>query len=190
MISDNSAGLDEMAVGVVGLGSIGLAVANAFHRMGSTIIYYDPQFQEFPETDNMGALAMPLADVLKMSDVVRLHMPFVPKTQGLIGDAEIASMEGEAILINAARGGVVDEEALAKHLISGHLGGAAVYVYSSEPPGTDNPLLSLTGDAASRVLFTRHIAGVTRQPWAKLFQWAWDNVETVLSGGEPNIRVY
>ena len=115
MISDNSTGLDEMAVGVVGLGSIGLAVANAFHRMGSTIIYYDPQFQEFPETDNMGALAMPLADVLKMSDVVRLHMPFVPKTQGLIGDAEIASMEGEAILINAARGGVVDEEALAKH---------------------------------------------------------------------------
>jgi phosphoglycerate dehydrogenase-like enzyme len=91
MISDNSAGLDEMAVGVVGLGSIGLAVANAFHRMGSTIIYYDPQFQEFPETDNMGALAMPLADVLKMSDVVRLHMPLVPKTQGL------------------------DEEALAKH---------------------------------------------------------------------------
>jgi phosphoglycerate dehydrogenase-like enzyme len=152
-----------MTVGVVGLGSIGLAVANAFHRMGSTNIYYDPQFQEFPEADNMGALAMPLADVLKMSDVVRLHMPLVPKTQGLIGDAEIASIEGEAILINAARGGVVDEEALAKHLISGHLGGAAVDVYSSEPPGTDNPLLSLTGDAASRVRLRRTLLGLSQE---------------------------
>ena len=71
-----------------------------------------------------------------------------------------------------------------------HLSGAAVDVYSSEPTGTDNPLLSLTGDAASRILFTPHIAGVTRQSWAKLFQWAWDNVETVLSVGKPNNRVY
>ena len=99
-------------------------------------------------------------------------------------------MEGEAILINATHGSVVDEEALAKHLISGRLGGAAVDVYSSEPLGTNNPLLSLTGDAASRVLFTPHIAGVTHQSWAKLFQWAWDNVETVLSVGKPNNRVY
>ena len=99
-------------------------------------------------------------------------------------------MEGEAILINATHGSVVDEEALAKHLISGRLGGAAVDVYSSEPLGTNNPLLSLTGDAASRVLFTPHIAGVTHQSWAKLFQWAWDKVETVLSVGNPNNRVY
>ena len=190
MVSDNLTGLDEMTVGVVGLGSIGLAVANAFHHMGSTIIYHDPRFQELPEADNMGALAMPLADVLKMADIITLHMPLVPKTRGLIGGAEIASMKDEAILINAARGGVVDEEALAKHLASGHLGGAAVDVYSVEPPGADNPLLSLTGDAANRVLFTPHIAGVTRQSWAKLFQRAWDNVETVLAGGEPNNRVY
>ena len=71
MISDNSPALDEMAVGVVGLGSIGLAVANAFHRMGSTIIYYDPQFQEFPEADNMGALAMPLADVFSLPPILQ-----------------------------------------------------------------------------------------------------------------------
>jgi phosphoglycerate dehydrogenase-like enzyme len=98
-------------------------------------------------------------------------------------------MKPGSILIHAARGGVVDEMALAQHLTTGHIGGAAVDVYSSEPPEADNPLFSLNGDAAQRVIFTPHIAGVTRQAWAKLFQVAWDNVERVLAGNDPINRV-
>ena len=185
MISNNHTGLEEMTVGIVGLGSIGLAVATAFHRMGSTIVYYDPAPSDTTYADQIGALSLPLEGVLKMSDVVSLRVPLIPETVGLIGDAQLASMKLGSILIHAARGGVVDEIALSQHLTTGHLGGAAVDVYSSEPPEADNPLFSLKGEAAQRVLFTPHIAGVTRQAWAKLFQIAWDNVERVLSGNDP-----
>ncbi|MDH5750281.1 MAG: C-terminal binding protein, partial [Rhodospirillales bacterium] len=79
----------------------------------------------------------------------------------------------------------------AADLDSGHLGGAAVDVYSSEPPKMDNPLLILEGEGARRLLLTPHIAGVTRQSWAFLFRSAWENVERVLMRGElPFSRVY
>jgi phosphoglycerate dehydrogenase-like enzyme len=189
MISENLTGLEDMTVGVIGLGSIGLAVATAFHRMGSTIVYYDPILKDSTEADQISALGLPLEDVLKLSDVVTLHVPLIPETEGLIGDAELSAMNPGSVLIHAARGGVVDEMALAQHLTTGHIGGAAVDVYSSEPPEADNPLFSLKEEAAQRVIFTPHIAGVTRQAWAKLFQIAWDNVERVLSGNDPINRV-
>ena len=94
-----------------------------------------------------------------------LHVPLLPATTGLIGAAQLAMMKKGAVLIQASRGGVVDEAALAQSLRSGHLGGAAVDVYSTEPPPADNPLLALDGEAAQRLLLTPHIAGVTRQSW-------------------------
>ncbi len=100
-------------------------------------------------------------------------------------------MKPSAVLIQASRGGVVDEAALAAHLQSGRLGGAAVDVYSVEPPDASNPLLKLDGEAAGRLLLTPHIAGVTRQSWGILFRAAWDNVERVLLRGQaPLNRVY
>ena len=100
-------------------------------------------------------------------------------------------MKKGAILIQASRGGIVDEAALAASLSSGHLGGAAVDVYSTEPPAADNPLLTLSGEAAARLLLTPHIAGVMRQSAALLFRSSWQNVERVLLQNEPPLhRVY
>ena len=100
-------------------------------------------------------------------------------------------MKPGAVLIQASRGGTVDEIALAAHLRSGHLGGAAIDVYSSEPPAADHALLALDGEAARRVLFTPHIAGVTRQSAAFLCRSAWRNVERVLvDGAAPLNRAY
>jgi phosphoglycerate dehydrogenase-like enzyme len=83
------------------------------------------------------------------------------------------------------------EAALARHLESGRLGGAAIDVYSAEPPATDHSLLGLQGESARRVLFTPHIAGVTRQSAALLYRAAWRNVERVAVAGEPPLnRVY
>jgi phosphoglycerate dehydrogenase-like enzyme len=85
----------------------------------------------------------------------------------------------------------VDEAALARHLESGQLGGAAVGVYSAEPPAADHLLLTLRGEDARRVLFTPHIAGVTRQSAAFLYRATWRNVERVAVTGEPPLnRVY
>lgn len=191
MMVDNLSGLDGLTVGVVGLGTIGLAVARAYHQRGCTILYFDPAPRDKAAADAIGARAVPLDELLRASDVVSLHVPLTPATRGMIGETQLAAMKPGAALIQAARGGVVDEAALARHLASGHLGGAAVDVYSQEPPAADNPLFALKGDGADRLLFTPHVAGVTRQATAILFKTAWDNVEAVLTkGAAPLNRVY
>ena len=136
------------------------------------------------------ARSMPLQELLAAADVVTLHVPLIAATRGMIGDAELAAMKPGAVLIQAARGGIVDEASLADSLTAGHLGGAAVDVYSTEPPAPDNPLLRLTGEPTSRLLLTPHIAGVTRQSSAFLFRSAWQNVERVMRGEPPLHRAY
>jgi phosphoglycerate dehydrogenase-like enzyme len=109
----------------------------------------------------------------------------------MIGDAQIRQMKPGAILIQAARGGIVDEKALVAHLQAGHLGGAAVDVFQIEPIADDNPLLSLTGDANEKLLLTPHIAGVSRQSFTNLFRGAWENVErVVVQGDQPKHQVF
>lgn len=190
MLQDNLPGLEGITVGIVGFGVIGVAVAEAFRRFGSEIVYYDPQPRD-EAAARLGAKALPLEELLKVSDVVTLHVPLLPQTRSLINARQLALMKPGAVLIQASRGGVVHEGALAAYLNSGKLGGVAVDVYSTEPPDPDNPLLALEGEAAKRVLFTPHIAGVTRQASATLFREAWANVERVLVRGEPPLnRVY
>jgi phosphoglycerate dehydrogenase-like enzyme len=188
MLADNLSGLDGLTVGVVGLGVIGLAVAQALHKNACKILYFDPAPRDPKAAAAFAAKSVSLDELLKASDVVTLHVPLLPSTQRLIGRREFALMKRGAILIQASRGGVVDESALAESLKSGHLAGAAIDVYSNEPPTADNSLFALTGDAAHHVLFTPHIAGVTRQATAFLLRSAWRNIERVLLANEPPLH--
>jgi len=191
MIGDNLVGLDGLLVGIVGLGVIGMAVAEAFAKAGCRVCYYDPAPADAQAAAALGVTSLSLAELLRQADVVTVHVPLLPETKGLIGRDALAGMKKGAILVQASRGGIVDEQALADVLRSGALGGAAVDVYSTEPPTPDNPLLGLTGDAAHRLLLTPHIAGVTRQSAALLFRSAWQNVERVLiEKAEPLNRAY
>ncbi|MGV3627037.1 MAG: NAD(P)-dependent oxidoreductase [Betaproteobacteria bacterium] len=190
MMADNLAGIDGATVGVVGMGVIGMAVAQAFHRIGCRIVYFDPALKDKSQAEAMNAKALALDDLLKTADVVTLHVPLIAATTNLVGAAQLALMKREAVLINGARGGVVDEAALAQALQDGRIAGAAVDVYSIEPATPDNPLLKLQGEAASRLLLTPHVAGVTRQSAAFLFRAAWENVQHVLNGGTVANRVY
>lgn len=191
MIAASLRGLEGLTIGVVGLGQIGLAVAQAFKHMGCEIVYFDPLVEETRVAIEPGAKRLSLEELLAVADVVTLHVPLLPTTENLIGARELARMKPDAVLINAARGGIVDEAALAAHLAAGKLAGAAIDVYTSEPPPMSNPLLALEGEAAERLLLTPHIAGVTRQAWAALFGAAWSNVERVVVDGEaPLNRVY
>ena len=180
MIGDNLAGLDGLLVGIVGLGVIGMAVAEAFAKAGCRVCYYDPAPADAQAAAALGVTSLSLAELLRQADVVTVHVPLLPETKGLIGRDALAGMKKGAILVQASRGGIVDEQALADALRAGALGGAAVDVYSTEPPTPDNPLLGLTGEASHRLLLTPHIAGVTRQSAALLFRSAWQNVERVL----------
>jgi phosphoglycerate dehydrogenase-like enzyme len=191
MLSNNLRGLAGLTVGVIGLGNIGLAVAKAFKSMRCELVYFDPAVSYSSDADGIGALSVSLNKLLEVSDVVTLHVPLLPETQGLIGADELGRMKNEAVLINASRGGIVNEAALAISLTRGELGGVAVDVYSDEPPTISNPLFSLEGESAQRILFTPHIAGVTRQAWAYLFETAWSNVVRVLKRSESaSNRVY
>jgi phosphoglycerate dehydrogenase-like enzyme len=190
MVADNLPGLEGLTVGIIGFGTIGCAVAEAFRRFGCEIVFHDPAPRE-AEAARIGAKPLPLEDLLKTADVVSVHVPLLPQTRSLIGARQLNLMKPGAVLIQASRGGIVNETALAAHLNSGRLGGAAVDVFSTEPPDTDNPLFALEGEGARRVLFTPHVAGVTRQASAHLFREAWANVERVLVKGEaPLNRVY
>ncbi len=191
MISDNLAGIEGLLVGLIGFGTIGRAVARAFQSLGAKLCYFDPASVDAALASAIGARAVSLDELISTCDVVSLHVPLLPSTQNLIGAGEIARMKRNAILIQASRGGIVDEAALAASLSSGHLGGAAVDVYAAEPPAADNPLLALSGEPAARLLLTPHIAGVTRQASAFLFRSAWQNVERVLVHNQsPFSRVY
>jgi phosphoglycerate dehydrogenase-like enzyme len=190
MLADNLGGLEDALVGVVGLGIIGAAVAQAFRAAGARIAYFDTAPRDPGMVTALDATLMPLDELLARSDVVTLHVPLLPATTNLLGGRELALMKPDAVLINAARGGVVNEEALAAQLAAGKLGGAAVDVYTTEPPAADNPLLKLTGEAAARLILTPHIAGVTRQSATFLFRTAWANVERLLKGETPRYRVY
>ena len=184
MVSDNLSGLEGLLVGVVGLGTIGLAVAQAFHRANCRICYYDLASRDAAAAQAMNAESLSLDELLKSADVVTLHVPLLPATRGLIKARELKQMKAGAILIQASRGGIVDEAALAQAVSSGHLGGVAIDVYETEPPAPDNVLLSLSGEAAQRLLFTPHIAGVTRQAAEYLFRSAWRNVEQFILKNE------
>ncbi len=191
LITELPPGLGGLTVGVVGLGTIGLAVAQAFHRFDCKIVYHDPAVTDTAAADAIGARRLNLDDLLSVSDIVSLHVPLLPETRNLIDASAITSMKPGAVLINAARGGVVDESALVNALRQNRLTGAAVDVYSQEPPPSDNPLLVASKDLAGRLLLTPHVAGITRQAWATLFDRAWSNVEAVVSHGKPpQFRVF
>jgi phosphoglycerate dehydrogenase-like enzyme len=186
MIADSLLGLEGLTVGIVGFGIIGVAVAAAFHRRACAILYYDPAPRDVRAGEGLAAKATSFEELLRAADVVTLHVPLLPQTTGLIGADELAMMKPGAVLIQASRGGVVDEAALAEALQQGRLSGAAVDVYSTEPPAPDHPLFALQGEAAQRILFTPHIAGVTRQSTAFLCRSAWQNIERFFTGsGAP-----
>lgn len=180
LLSDNVEGLEGLQVGIVGMGVIGSAVARRFRQSGALIAYYDPAPGVPAAASELEAEAMGLEDLLARCDVVSLHVPLLPSTQDLLDAGNLARMKPGAVLIQASRGGIVNEAALAAALEAGSLGGAAVDVYSSEPPAADNPLLTLSDEAAQRTILTPHIAGITRQSWANLFGSAWANVVRVL----------
>lgn len=135
-------------IGIVGYGSIGQLTARKAEALGMKVVSYDPLVAS-PSQRTLDAL-------LAESDVVSLHIPLTPQTRGLLSRERLSLMRRDAVLVNTARGGIVDEAALASMLRDGRLGGAALDVFEHEPLGAGSPLVG-----APRLLLTPHIAGVT-----------------------------
>ncbi len=144
-------------IGVVGIGNIGRLVAERARGLKMKVIAHDP-FISNDRAAELGVELVSLDELLTRSDFVSLHIPRTPDTHDFIGAAELAKMKQGARLINCARGGIVNEEALAEALKSGHLAGAALDVFEEEPPPADHPLLAL-----DNVICTPHLGAATTE---------------------------
>ena len=148
--------LSTMTVGIVGYSAIGTRVAALLRGFGSRILVTDPYTELTPEDARYGARQVALDELLSRSDVVTLHARLTPGTQGMIGADALARMKRGAVLINTARGPMVDERALHDALDRGHLSGAVLDTFDIEPLPAESPLLRLDS-----VTVTPHIAGAS-----------------------------
>lgn len=146
-------------LGLVGFGHIAREVARRALAFGMEIVAHDPFVAEDdPAWEQEQATAVDLENLLENSDVISLHVPLTETTANLIAAPALARIRAGAILINTARGGIVDEAAVAAALVAGRLGGAALDVYADEPLGAGSPLAN-----APNLIATPHIAGVTME---------------------------
>jgi len=144
-------------LGVLGLGNIGRIVAERARGLGMKVVAYDP-FLSSEAASKLDVELLDLDAVLARADVLSVHVPRTPDTAGLIGKDAFAKMKRGVLLVNAARGGIVDEAALLEALEAGQVGGAALDVFEQEPPAADHPLVS-----HPRVICTPHLGASTEQ---------------------------
>jgi len=162
-----------LRLGLVGCGAIGQAVARLAAAFGMSVAAYDPA-----ESDSPGVARLPtLQALLARSDILSLHLPLLPATRHLIGTAELAALPPGAIVINTARGGLIDEAALHDAIEAGHLAGAGLDVFEDEPPPNDHPLRR-----HPRVICTPHVAGVTDGSLVNMGVMAAECIVAVLRG--------
>ena len=168
--------LIDKTLGVVGLGKIGMAVADRARALGMHVVGHDPYVTEEAATLH-GIVRLSLGELLSSADAITVHVPRTRDTTNLISSAELARMKPDAFVINVARGGVIDEAALAAALAAGTIAGAAVDVFSAEPPAPDNPLRS-----APNIILTPHLGASTEEAQTRVALEAAEQVRDVLAG--------
>lgn len=167
-------------VGIVGMGRIGREVARRLAGWEAELVYYDP-IRLSPELEQqLQVRYLDLDQLLRAADAVTVHVPLNPRTRNLIDAESISLMKASAVLVNTARGGLVDEEALGMALRNNQLLGAGLDVFSQEPLTSDHPLLEL-----DNVVLTPHSAGPTWQSFPRRFANCFANIERVQRGEAP-----
>lgn len=166
-----------LTLGLIGAGRIGLAFLEKARPLGFRRILVHSRDGAPPGTE-----AADVDTVCREADALSLHLPLTPETQGLIGPERLALMKPGAILINTARGGLIDEEALARALVEGRIGGAGIDVFEHEPIQASNPLLT-----APNCLLTDHVAWYSEEAVGDLQRLAAEEVRRMLLG-EPTVN--
>jgi phosphoglycerate dehydrogenase-like enzyme len=166
-------------VGLVGAGMVPRALVPMLRGFGADIVYWSPR--EHPE---LGVTRRELPELFAISDIVSLHLPLVPDTERLIDRAALARMKPGAILVNTARGGLVDEVALVEALRNGHLRAAGLDVFAEEPLRADNPLLKL-----ENAVLMPHVAWLTPETLDRSLEVAVENMRRLRDGGDLLFRV-
>lgn len=167
-------------VGIVGAGMIGRTLARRLSGFEVNLIYFDPVRLDGADEANLRMSYRALDDLLREADVVTLHAPYNASTRHLICERSIGLMKRDAIVINTARGELIDDEALHRALRDGRLAAAGLDAFEPEPPDPKNPLLTLPN-----VVLSPHAAGPTWESWPKRFGNSYANIQRVARGEPP-----
>lgn len=172
--------LKGKTVGIIGVGAIGTRTAQLCQAFGCKILGYRRHPEKNPAA---GVTYVSLEELLRQSDIVSLHCPQTPETVGMINEERLSWMKPSAILINAARGPIVDSQALANALNEGRLAGAGIDVFESEPPlNTDHPLLH-----SRNTIVTPHVAFASKESMLARAEIVFDNIQAWMNGTQKNI---
>ena len=172
--------------GLIGMGKIGKAIAERLIAFGVKAIYYDPFRLTSSEEKQFSASYAKIDEMLGTSDIVSVHCPLTDETKGLINEKRLMLMKPSAVLINIARGEIIEEEALARALTEKRIAGAALDVYGEEPLTAANPLMSIQSD---NLILTPHFAGTTNEAKIRVISSAMNNIAKALAGEKPDFVV-
>ncbi|CAI6331632.1 unnamed protein product [Periconia digitata] len=172
---------------IVGLGKVGLTVARIANGFGMRLLAYDPYASESLAAAASVALLPTLAELLQEADFLTLHTPLIASTKGMIGKAELATMKPTARILNVARGGMIDEDALLAALDDGTIAGAGIDVWTSEPPEAESSATRLI--AHPKVVATPHLGASTKEAQENVSIDVCEQVVSILSGELPRSAV-
>ena len=166
---------------IIGFGKIGREIARQAIGIGMKVHAYDP-FMNEELAHKLGAVPMSLDDAIKTADVLTVQVPLIESTRNMISDEQFEMMKDGVYIVNCARGGIINEEAMAKYLENGKVAGAAFDVLTSEPPKKDNPLLNVKG---KNLIITPHIAWYTAEAALKNHDFYAAQVRAFVNGEVP-----
>lgn len=181
--------LGDCTIGFIGFGAIAQATALRLANWGCTMLYNKRHPLDAAQEAELNVQFASQDEIVEACDIVSIHVPVTPETEGLVNRDFLSRMKPDAILINTARGEVIDQEALAWALETSEIAGAGLDVLSPEPVQPDNPLLNLSAAATDKLVLSPHIGGITEGMFFRAYEGVWNNVARVMNGEEPINRV-
>jgi phosphoglycerate dehydrogenase-like enzyme len=187
MVSGDLKELSECTIGFIGFGNIAKETARLSVAFGANTVYFKPSGEE---KNCVLASYMPMDKLLSVCDIVSLHLPVKPETKNIVNDEFFSKMKKGAILINTARGELVDSKALINAIRSGIISGAGLDCIAGEPVQKDNPLLIAEKNILDKIIFSPHIAGVTEASFKRGYKILRSNIHRVERGEKPQNIVW
>jgi phosphoglycerate dehydrogenase-like enzyme len=187
MVSGDLKELSECTIGFVGYGDIARETARLANAFGANLVYYKPSGEDANEKI---AKYMPIDKLLSVSDIVSLHLPVNVDTVHTVDNVFLSKMKKGSILINTARGELVDSDALIYAIRSGNISGAGLDCVEGEPVKKDNPILQAEKEVLDKIIFSPHIAGVTKNSFVRGYKMIWSNIHKIENGETPDNIVW
>lgn len=185
MVNANLKELADCTIGLMGFGDIAKAVAKFARVFGAKVVYYDV-FRASEEVEKAYDVTfMETDELLKVSDIVSMHLPVTPQTENMANAAFFAKMKKGSYIVNTARGELIDSAALLDAIRSGQIAGAGLDTVAGEPVQADNILLKAEKEVEDRIICSCHVGGITASSFQRGYDMVWDDIEKVAAGGKP-----